>query len=197
MRGTRSSPSSRPPAAGSIAAVRADVVAALRLGGHPAHQRRAPLRRARPRRASRTAPVIPPTSGGLHCGTACPVDDVAVFPGHPAHQRRAPLRPCLSAGRSRRGPPGHPAHQRRAPLRLEERQGPHLRRDYVIPPTSGGLHCGWMMTCVSTTGWRSSRPPVAGSIAARRTTRMASRSGGRSSRPPVAGSIAAGGAAAG
>ncbi len=109
--------------------------------GHPAVQRRAPLRRE--------------TLGGLRA------DD----PGHPAVQRRAPLRrdcrdrECLadrsprrsaagsiaaSSGRSRpRSTAGsHPAVQRRAPLRPDAPTFSLATVVVVTPPFSGGLHCG-------------------------------------------------------
>ena len=91
-------PSSRPPAAGSIAACGR----ACCLTGDPPG-------------------VIPPTSGGLHCGST-----IGSWPrmmccgGHPAHQRRAPLRPRPRDHPRRPARLGHPAHQRRAPLRQQQ-----------------------------------------------------------------------------
>ena len=109
--------SSRPPAAGSIAARPGPRPRAGRRRRHPAHQRRAPLRRGAGPAAARHHPQR-----------------------HPAHQRRAPLRhqPGVTLDPSVMG--GHPAHQRRAPLRRMD-HGVTVICVEVIPPTSGGLHC--------------------------------------------------------
>ncbi len=139
------------------------------VSGHPAVQRRAPLRR--PDAAESRAvghQVTPPFSGGLHCGFewynflargkhTSPRRSAAgsiaaagawrrgwgaAWRGHPAVQRRAPLRPARP-GRKRSKEGRHPAVQRRAPLR------PH-------PPPRHEADRG-----------RSPRRSAAGSIAAR------------------------------
>src|SRR5579875_730694 len=133
--------SSRPLRAGSIAAM------GVRVTGRHA------------------APVIPPITGGLHCGLAASVTVWQGDQGHTAHYVRAPLR-LLAGPRPEHLHLRHPAHYGRAPLR---RPGPrgvrpdrvghpahygraplrHLRggggRDggRVIPPITGGLHCGF------------------------------------------------------
>jgi len=113
--------------------------------GHPAHQRRAPLRQGDQRPADLRAVrrVIPPTSGGLHCGSSWVSGISASVPRHPAHQRRAPLRHGvreergkLLPGSSR--PPAAGSIAAHPPLALDARKV----HPQVIPPTSGGLHCG-------------------------------------------------------
>ena len=110
--------------------------------------------------------VLPP-EGGLHCSLVARVSATSLMTGAPAAaDRRAPLRRELrikrhpvrvgcsrrstagsiaAAGGSGRSRPSHrdaPAVHRRAPLRLlgPPLQGVHVRR--ILPPFTGGLHCG-------------------------------------------------------
>ena len=99
---------------------------------------------ARSRRScigSRTLAVLPPFTGGLHCGTAQRVDRSLDSAGAPAVRRRAPLRLAVPVRRadtgrtcSRRSPAGSIAACRSTPDRRCGCQ--------VLPPFTGGLHCG-------------------------------------------------------
>ena len=113
----------------------------------PPVRRRAPLRQPDRRHAARRRPrVLPPFDGGLHCGgspaapSPVPVCSRRSAAGSIAAQCRGCRRPARSAAR------------RRAPLRHDVRHvGERMRG--VLPPFSGGLHCGSLYSvCLSDCG---------------------------------------------
>src|SRR5579875_273029 len=160
--------SSRPLRAGSIAA-RAQQLGAVAPAGHPAHYGAGSIAADGLRGAGRPARrVIPPITGGLHCGGDLDVTDDGLGPGHPAHYGRAPLRPRPPITPTSANMDCHPAHYGRAPLRPPTPgRGPGAGQP-VIPPITGGLHCGDQdFTNEPGAELRSSRPLRAGSIAAR------------------------------
>ena len=233
--------SSRPPAAGSIAAAASTQVVLqgtwvipptsgglhcglvrggeppVDLDGHPAHQRRAPLRHAVQRLAQVVAgrPVIPPTSGGLHCGAissaTCMNTDTVIPPTSGglhcglAWQAGGPavdiVIPPTSGGLHCGGDCVEAAFAHQVQVIPPTSGGLHCGLEgalytggtcSVIPPTSGGLHCGEDAPAgIAGRLVRSSRPPAAGSIAAPGHLLCRRRCLPGSSRPPAAGSIAA------
>ena len=153
----------------------------------PAVHRRAPLRRySFPADRSRRPRLLPPFPGGLHCGPF----DIAIggerMTGAPAVHRRAPLRPAASS----RHPATWacaPAVPRRAPLRLVSSRPQRERCATVLPPFSGGLHCG--RSAKAGRGERCSRRPTGGLHCGERTP--SGLACGTCSRRSTAGSIAA------
>ncbi len=135
-----SSASSRPLRAGSIAA------------GTRCRPGRSAARSSRPLRAGSIAAAL-----GAH-GLEEPE-------GHPAHYGRAPLRPTWACASST-PTSSHPAHYGRAPLRHGRIAGRAGDLYGVIPPITGGLHCGPRSAGRGRGPGRSSRPLRAGSIAA-------------------------------
>src|SRR5579875_2127307 len=131
--------------------------------------------------------VIPPITGGLHCGSDLPAARAGLRVRHPAHYGRAPLRPARRARSPARtgGHPAHygraplrgvlcaadddpglarhPAHYGRAPLRLPSLLGAIRPMLPVIPPITGGLHCGHLLVSVVI---RAARviPPITGGL---------------------------------
>src|SRR5579875_2765363 len=109
---------------------------------HPAHYGRAPLRLRRGRTAETARHE---SSRPLRAGSIAAVMRLPGHPGtahgHPAHYGRAPLR-HLDLRRRVDDPRGHPAHYGRAPLRPAGYHDTVARDAAVIPPITGGLHCG-------------------------------------------------------
>src|SRR5579875_1457850 len=162
------------------------------LHRHPAHYGRAPLRLTSfSGMWLLEGTVIPPITGGLHCGTRHGMHRDTGTWCHPAHYGRAPLRLVshlagwgnaymssrpLRAGSiaatSTAGTVTECCIASSRPLRAGSIAAASftLQDDagwFVIPPITGGLHCG-SYSGYDREGYnRSSRPLRAGSIAAR------------------------------
>ena len=79
----------------------------------------------------------------LHCGdliTECMASILQVLP---LFNSKAPLR-LRDVEDQCRGDQRAPAVQRRAPLRQQVRDGLRARVNRLLPPFTGGLHCGSM-----------------------------------------------------
>src|SRR5579875_1503168 len=130
--------------------------------------------------------VIPPITGGLHCGPSAPGWPAPRPARHPAHYGRAPLRPLPGrAGHVERR--GHPAHYGRAPLRHGDDRGGHPGRERVIPPITGGLHCGYTKHDGSVEGVEVI-PPITGGLHCGKARRLIRRRR-RSVIPPITGGL--------
>ncbi len=171
-----------------------------RLAGAPAFRRRAPLRLRPADRAPDPCVGCSRLCGGLRCGWVMSKISAGDDQRAPAVRRRAPLRRgqvsanglvdvrapaipqraplrCAQVGSHGLVDVGAPAVRWRAPLRLAF-LGPCQRVPLVLPPFTGGLHCGGVSpTQVALLPITCSRRPTAGSIAA-----TVGRCTGRSSR---------------
>jgi len=105
--------------------------------------------------------ALPPRTGGLHCGGEEDVPTTSTA----RRSRQEPAGSIAAAARwrSRRsGSPGAPAKNRRAPLR-PGLGGERGHQPQALPPRTGGLHCGRIIT-PGAAGITEALPPITGGL---------------------------------